>query len=268
MLVREISEKNNLPFADVMWKYLGEDLLYKISEAGVNDYIWLGEKELTDNKLKLIYIENKKSMEEISDMILSEQSDIYWDGRLEENGQGYTWKLSASYEDLRVDYPVYIRRTLEKDITVPVSMELRPMNPKHKRISYMVFPSDWILVQSLFEIVSKLELIHDMDAYIKASEILRTESISGRYVMEELEKFSENNPKLISEKRLAQLKGYRNYGYMRKRWIAACKKQKREEAWEDALDMIVAFLEPIWNAICNNEIFFDDWMPELGRYLG
>ena len=43
MLVREISEKNNLPFADVMWKYLGEDLLYKISEAGVNDYIWREE---------------------------------------------------------------------------------------------------------------------------------------------------------------------------------------------------------------------------------
>lgn len=268
MLVREISEKNNLPFADVMWKYLGEDLLYKISEAGVNDYIWLGEKKLTDKKLKLIYIENKKSMEEISDLILREHSDVDWDGRLEENGQGYSWKLSAKYEDMEVDYPVHITRTLAKDITVPVSMELRPMNPKHKKISYMVFPSDWILVQSLFDIVSKLELIHDMNAYIKASEILSTKSISGRYVMEEFEKFSESNPKLISQKRLAQLKGYREYGYMRKRWTAACKKVRKEKPWEDALDIIVAFLEPVWNALCNNEIFFDDWMPELGRYLG
>ena len=135
MLVREISEKNNLPFADVMWKYLGEDLLYKISEAGVNDYIWLGEKKLTDKRLKLIYIENKKSMEEISDLILREHSDVDWDGRLEENGQGYSWKLSAKYEDMEVDYPVHITRTLAKDITMPVSMELRPMNPKHKKIS-------------------------------------------------------------------------------------------------------------------------------------
>lgn len=268
MLVREISEKNNLPFADVMWKYLGEDLLYRISEAGMSDYIWLGEKELTDNKLKLIYIENKKSMEEISDLLLREQSDVDWSGSLEESGQRYIWKLSARYEDLEVDYPVYIRRALEKDITVPVSMELRPMNPKHKRIRYMVFPSDLILVQSLFEIMSKLELIHDMGAYIKASEILSTESISGRYVMEEFEKFSESNPKLISQKRLAQLKGYREYGYMRKRWTAACKKARNEKPWEDALDIIVAFLEPIWNALCSNEIFFDDWMPELGRYLG
>ena len=102
----------------------------------------------------------------------------------------------------------------------------------------------------------------------QASEILSTESISGRYVMEEFEKFSESNPKLISQKRLAQLKGYREYGYMRKRWTAACKKVRKEKPWEDALDIIVAFLEPVWNALCNNEIFFDDWMPELGRYLG
>ena len=55
---------------------------------------------------------------------------------------------------------------------------------------------------------------------------------------------------------------------MRKRWTAACKKVRKEKPWEDALDIIVAFLEPVWNALCNNEIFFDDWMPELGRYLG
>ena len=72
----------------------------------------------------------------------------------------------------------------------------------------------------------------------------------------------------VNEKRLNQLKSYREYGYMRKRWIAACKKQSIEAKWEDTLDTIVAFLEPIWNALCNNEIFFDDWMPELGRYLG
>lgn len=268
MLVKEISEKKNIPFADALWQYLGEDLLCRINEAGLKDYIWMGEKELSSDKMKLIYIENKKSMEEASDMILSEETDIAWDGVLEENHQGYVWKLSAKYEDMEVDYPVYISNATGKDFTVPVSMELKPMNPKHRRIHYMVFSSDWILVESLFEIVSKLELIHDMSAYIKASQILKTESISGRYVMEEFEKFTQNNPKIVNEKRLNQLKGYREYGYMRKRWIAASKKQSIEAKWEDALDTIVAFLEPIWNALCNNEIFFDDWMPELGRYLG
>ena len=29
-----------------------------------------------------------------------------------------------------------------------------------------------------------------------------------------------------------------------------------------------SFMKPLWHAVCCDEIFFDDWMPELGRYLG
>ena len=83
MLVKEISEKNNIPFADALWRYLGEDLLCRINEAGLMEYIWMGEEELSSDKMKLIYIENKKSMEEASDLILSEQTDIAWDGVLD-----------------------------------------------------------------------------------------------------------------------------------------------------------------------------------------
>ena len=36
----------------------------------------------------------------------------------------------------------------------------------------------------------------------------------------------------------------------------------------DALDLILAFAGPVWNCLCDNEIFCDDWMPELGRFLG
>lgn len=55
---------------------------------------------------------------------------------------------------------------------------------------------------------------------------------------------------------------------MRKRWDKSCKKVNVDAAWEDALGLIIGFIEPLWNALCANEIFFDDWMPELGRFLG
>ena len=38
--------------------------------------------------------------------------------------------------------------------------------------------------------------------------------------------------------------------------------------WEETLDLILDFLTPVWSAFCNDEIFYDDWMPELGRFMG
>jgi len=33
------------------------------------------------------------------------------------------------------------------------------------------------------------------------------------------------------------------------------------------LRQILSFVNPIWDAVCRDEIFFGDWMPDLSRYL-
>ena len=30
---------------------------------------------------------------------------------------------------------------------------------------------------------------------------------------------------------------------------------------------LLLFLRPVWNAMCRDEVFFGDWMPDLERYL-
>ena len=40
------------------------------------------------------------------------------------------------------------------------------------------------------------------------------------------------------------------------------------DEWEEVMDRIVSFTEPLWDALCENTVFLDDWMPELGRFLG
>ena len=115
----------------------------------------------------------------------------------------------------------------------------------------------------------KLELIGDMKSYSVVNDILRTQPISGRYIIDELYRFAEKEPKVAKTKRMEQIVGYREYTYMRKRWEQYCKNHGKEvEPWAEVIDRIVTFLQPIWTCLCNNEIFFDDWMPELGRYLG
>ena len=85
---------------------------------------------------------------------------------------------------------------------------------------------------------------------------------------------SQEKPKVASMRRLEQLGGYRSYTYMKKRWNRYCKRQDKlsehhdSAGWEETLDLILDFLTPVWSAFCNDEIFYDDWMPELGRFLG
>lgn len=70
-------------------------------------------------------------------------------------------------------------------------------------------------------------------------------------------------------RRLQQMTSYKDYGYMRKKWQQYEKKHKEDfEDWEILMERLLTFLAPIWTALCEDEIFLDDWMPELGRFLG
>lgn len=69
-------------------------------------------------------------------------------------------------------------------------------------------------------------------------------------------------------KRIEMLASYDTYTYMKKRWEKYVRKQGIENvSWETVLHRIVLFLRPVWNAMCRDEVFFGDWMPDLERYL-
>ena len=133
----------------------------------------------------------------------------------------------------------------------------------------MCYSKENILSENLFEMMRKLELVSDMAVYDNINEIIKNQTISGRHIMEELQACAKKEPKVLNMKRLNQVASYRNYGYMKKRWQQYAKRNKKKsEEWEDVLDRILKFTEPVWRAVCNNEIFFDDWMPDLERFLG
>ena len=108
-----------------------------------------------------------------------------------------------------------------------------------------------------------------MESYAIINQVLKTDSVSGRRVMEGLSDKASHAPKVLREKRISQIESYKTYSYMKKRWEKYCKNHNNlRDSWEDVVERVVSFLGPIWKALCRNEIFFDDWMPELGRFLG
>ena len=113
-----------------------------------------------------------------------------------------------------------------------------------------------------------------MKLFADSYDILKEYPVSGRRMIDFFKAKSQEKPKVASMRRLEQLGGYRSYTYMKKRWNRYCKRQDKlsehydSAGWEETLDLILDFLTPVWSAFCNDEIFYDDWMPELGRFLG
>ena len=107
-----------------------------------------------------------------------------------------------------------------------------------------------------------------MSCYDRINELLKHHAISGRYIIEEFHILGNREEKVVTQKRLQQISSYKEYGYMKKKWTQYAKRHREEyDEWEIVMTRIIRFLTPIWNALCKEEIFLDDWMPELERFL-
>jgi hypothetical protein len=70
------------------------------------------------------------------------------------------------------------------------------------------------------------------------------------------------------QERAEEIAGYVSYPYMKKRWEKYCRAAKYESCdWNKVCGTINAFLMPIWGSVCKKEVFFGDWMPDIGRFL-
>lgn len=274
----ELKEKSiqlSIPFANVLRGYVLEDMMQLLYESSYGEWFWLanesaiGQKAYVQGKEETIffyYIEEKAKDSFFHILTQQDSGQIVWEGSASEQDGCILWNLSGNIYDMQV----------------PVSVRLVPLTVSHERpqikelvvlmgtktISIYTYSLENHLSDDFFEIMKKLELITDMKAYATVNQILKTESISGRHVMEEMQRHLEKEPKVLREQRISQVENYRDYTYMRRRWDQYRKRHMGEpELWSDVIERFIAFAKPIWTALCNNEVFFDDWMPELGRYI-
>lgn len=271
----KLSQEMNTNFPDLLWQYVAEDLFWRLEKTGLIENYWLKNQDyLEKKKIVLFQTTDKKNSLEKLQKILEEESDIEWSGSFEEE----KWSLSAKYsncnhnqispEIIEIPFQIEIHRLIDEGLVSPTRVEIEFINRKHKKIVMNSYSIETILGEHIFEIIRKLELINDMKSYEVVFSILDSNSISGRRIIEILEVFSKKEPKVISKRRLEQIEEYKTYSYMKKRWNQHAKRRQIQCSWEEVVDKILSFIKPLWTAMCNNEIFFDDWMPELGRFLG
>ncbi len=273
--LQELSQKKNIEFADLLWQYIAEDLFWRLGKTGVIEKYWLKNQDyLEKKKILLFQIPDKNVSQEKLQKILEEESDVQWEGVFQED----KWKIKARYNNyghnqispdvIEIPFKIEIQKLMSEGLVSPTRNEIEFINRKHKKMVINTYSVEAILGEYVFEIMRKLELINDMKLYELTYSILCNNSVSGRHIIEIMELFAQKEPKIISKRRIEQIEEYKTYPYMKKRWVQYAKKRKLEYTWEEVVDKILDFIKPLWNAICNNEIFFDDWMPELGRFLG
>ena len=286
--------KEEISVSDLLYGLAIEDLLQRIEQSSFHEFLWLTNeqsigldafKKKSKEQLHFLYVESGKKnylshavagqtfdkdvlMLLIEELFSDCKTEANWEYAILESEKEVKLLLSFNYMDMQVPVEVSIGKSLVKT-KKHKKKELNLLLQEGKSCSYLCYSKESILAEALFEIMRKLELIADMEAYAEANQILKDYSISGRYIMEEFFAMKEREPKVASLKRLEQIASYKNYAYMKKRWQQYERNHCNErEDWERVLERVLAFMGPIWKALCEDEIFFDDWMPELERFLG
>ena len=291
---KQKSEKENISLSDILYGVAVEDLLCRIEASSFKEYLWLTDeqavgieayKKKSKDRIEFLYVESGKKnylshavagqafdqdvlMLLLEELFATNDTEGNWTYAIQDCANGKCLALSYAYMDMQVPVAMYIR-TVSVKTQKRKRKELSLLIEERKTCSYLCYSKESILAEALFDIMRKLELISDMEAYAEVNEILKEYSISGRYILEEFSAMAEKEPKVVTKKRLEQVASYKNYGYMKKRWQQYERNHSiKKEEWEDVMTRLLAFLAPVWNALCADEIFFDDWMPELERFLG
>lgn len=292
---KEKSEKNNIPVSDILYGYAVEDLMMRIVKSSFQEFLWitnweaLGEeayKKNTKESLEFLYVESEKKIyqtapvagqpfsQDVLSVLVSElfstkdETDVQWTCNAGIIEKGAYLLLNASYLDMQV--PITMKIEVAHLTTEhPKSREIPFLFEQKKSCAILSYSKESSLSEALFEIMRKLELISDMESYNIANEIIKTQSISGRHIIGDFKTMGEKEPKVVSMKRMEQIETYKSYTYMKKKWQKYVRTHNPEaDEWEVVIERIISFVGPLWKALCENEIFFDDWMPELGRFLG
>lgn len=293
--LKERGEKIGLTLADTLLGYMIEDALLRIYGSGYGEYLWLESREIfgveayrkrADEQIRFLYQPAERAIapeklcpgQKLSVALCEAMvreifagdnvQQIRWSGNVSETNGSFYLYLTGSYKEMRVPLCLTLH-SAEAQNQRPGKREKELSVIEHRKLTYYVYAPENRVSKDLFEIMDKLELIGDMGCYDRVYQVLCREPLSGRYVLEELNALTETCPKVRSKQRLTQLAEYESYAYMRKRWEKYARgHNQRDVAWIDVIHLILDFLTPVWDSLCENAIFFDDWMPELRRFLG
>lgn len=280
VLVKKKSEELNIPFSNLLTGAVCETIIeiltngHYCNELYLNNPMDFSAESYKRGTVQNIYYEFSRDLDEkMSVLYLRDiHKDIISRAALEGfviNGtvEDMAIKLSITVDEMYVPVTLHFAKKKQtadggEILSLPLTMY------DNREIKYLANPKEELVVSHLCEIIEKLELINDMDHYFELYDIITQYPINGRKLKDRLDAKLKEKGISISDNQIEIISGYRNYTYMKKKWKVELRQKKTSSPeWQDVIDCLIKFLNPIWDAMNRNIVFLGDWMPQIKRYL-
>ena len=279
-MVREKATELSIPFSNLASAFMLEEALSVIAGSFYHDHFILNNPEvltLSAYRKRVVhelsfYYNGSFLLRDLAvvltrTLIREKKSGIEWDMGLHMTKEGQARVLmNGVLPGMKIPFELILS-------PVPVdfpskTVDFRVFFYPDRRFPCLIYPKEQVLIDSVVEILVKMELITDLSAYDRAYSILSAEVLDGRHVRERLSAALLEKNMAVDKKRLNMLLSYRDYSYMKKKWKTYLRGEKKDApSFEEVMDVIGAFLTPLWDSLSADTVFFGDWMPDLKRFL-
>lgn len=278
-------KKSGLKTKEAIVIYIKELIIKKLSESEFKDCLFLENMpEKTNNEINYYYSGDGKYIEDdtfvpgakltkkFAESFFSLIQDLN-DENININGKVYdeggTFEILIGADIFGMYSPIELRlMPLEPNENVPEKIEYTMLSKSDEKIIFFMYPVEVILSDIASEILSKLELMYDMEKYSEVFRITQSKSFDGTKFSVKLLYFCKKRNVPLTDERLFLFLSYRNNNRLKARWNRFIKHNGESDLkWEELMGRMAALLGPVWDKLCNDDVFTGDWMPELGRYL-
>ena len=175
--------------------------------------------------------------------------------------------LLGKIGELEIPIELVISQQMDESL-IPEQEELHLFLQDQDTVQYLHYPVEGLLAEHFVKILKDMELLGDLNSYYMIWDLLRKEMNSTRKVTEHLEVLMEKYRIPIDRERFEMVCTYRDSSYMKKRWKSYLRREKKNTpSFEEAMDVLITYFRPIWDALTEGNYYLGDWMPELMRYL-
>lgn len=284
LLLRQRSEKFQISFENVLAVAVLEEIVQRIAESEYAENFWMKNsvrmnldyyRKKADRELSFIMKDtdmfHNKRVElnnAFAELFQNDKNNvIHWSYDFEQDKNSIYINLIATILSIKVPIKIIIKPLQEENLS-PYVKDITLYTSERQEVQVNCFPSEHVIVEKFLEVIEKLELLNDMSCYMDIYSLLKNEVLSGRKVSELLMEGCKGRGMKVDEYRMELLASYRTSSFLKKKWKSYMRHEKmKSPVWDEVMDMMENFFMVIWQHICRNLIYLEDWMPELGRFI-
>lgn len=296
--IKEKSEQLHRTCRELTAEYMCEELLRVIGESQFAAHLWLENDRMLKEglfpekgeiKLDFRYVTAAQSCQQNTAApgqklslklayvlllaLVKKQEDcgIVWRGNTALTEYGAEYEIQGQLGESGAAFHLYLKECTAQEAGTPQKRKHRFVMQEDRELVYLRCSQEPILAKHLYRILQNPFQSFQPRIYGAVYDILAHESINGRHMRENLAKLCAEGQITPEEKSAQQIFAFAEDADKTAEWERYIGKMPLGSgmwvSWQDVIEKIEKFLSGIWGAVCRDEVFFGDWMPELERFL-